>query len=473
LRVLLISMPDTVSALDPVLRVPNLGLCSLAGNLEGNDVKVLDLVFYPQHLTRQIRDIVGDFRPDIIGLSAMSYQYASAREVSSICRQVDPAVKVVLGGYHATLMSREIAASPDAKWFDLIVRGEGEMTFRNLVGCLNAGGTGISSIPGLSYRDGDKFNHNADALPVELDRLKLPDRDCRIADRAQFLGKSFDCVETSRGCTMGCRFCSIELMYGRAVRKFALERVISDLKLLKQRGKQGIFFVDDNITLDVPRFKNLCSLIIREKLDTLTYVVQAGVPGIASDTELPELMKRAGFKWVFLGIESGISRNLESMGKRGVLNNTRRAVSLLKEQGIGIFGGFIIGHPEDTNGDIRATYKFALELGVDHPIIQCLTPYPKTQTRDELLARGLVTNTDDFSLYNGFTCNVRTLHLSNRQVNRVMFWSGFRLYFNPRYLIKSRFWRLRLLSVPALLLNNLRYLAGAINGKIFVSRHTW
>ena len=131
-----------------------------------------------------------------------------------------------------------------------------------------------------------------------------------------------------------------------------------------------------------PVLKDSVRLIVNEKLNTLSYTIQASVPGIASDPELAKYLKRAGFNWVFLGIESGISRNLESMGKQGVLHNTRRAVSLLKDQGIGVFGGLIIGHPQDTREDIRSTYRFALDIGVDHPIIQCLTPYPKTHTRE-------------------------------------------------------------------------------------------
>jgi anaerobic magnesium-protoporphyrin IX monomethyl ester cyclase len=473
MRILLMAMPDTVSALDAVIRVPNLGLCSIAGNLAGHTVRVVDLVFHNQHIRRYIEDILKDFKPEIVGLSAMSYQYASACRVSQICRNINPDIKVVLGGYHATLMSQEIGDSPQKEYFDFLIRGEGESPFQRLADELGRSSPDFTGIAGLSYRKEGQFLHNSPAPLLDLDLLKLPDRNCRILDQAQFMGQSFDCVETSRGCTAGCHFCSIRLMYGRSVRMFALERVIADLKNLKERGKKGAFFVDDNITLNVPRLKKLCELIVKEKLDTLSYTIQASVPGIASDPELAKYLKKAGFKWVFLGIESGIQRNLESMGKAGVLNNTRQAVSLLKKAGIGVFGGFIIGQPEDTRQDIRATYQFALDIGVDHPIIQCLTPYPKTRTRDELLARNLITNIEDYSLYNGFTCNVRTESLSQKQLNRAIFWSGLRLYFNPRYLAGSRFWQYRLALIPRLVANNFSYLGGALKGRIFTSNHRW
>jgi anaerobic magnesium-protoporphyrin IX monomethyl ester cyclase len=473
MRVLLVAMPDTVCALDPVMRVPNLGLCSIAGNLEGCEVRVIDLVFHNRHIGKLLRRLMEEFNPEIVGLSAMSFQFASACHVSRICRSINPDVKVALGGYHASLMYQEIASGSEAELFDFLIRGEGEVTFAGLVEELISGRRDFSRIPGLSFRNDGTFHHNPPASPVDLETLKPPNRDCRVLDRARFLGHRFDCVETSRGCTMRCRFCSITRMYGRSIRKFALERVIAELHQLKRKGVEGVFFVDDNITLDVPRLKQLCKIIISEKLNTMSYAIQASVPGIASDPELAEMLGRAGFRWVFLGIESGISRNLESMGKAGVLKNTMRAVSLLQKRGICVFGGFILGHPDDTRQDIQSTFQFALDSGVDHPIMQCLTPYPKTETRQQLLNGGLITNLDDFSRYNGFICNVSTKNLSNKDLNRAVFWGGMRLYFSPQYLKKSRFWRYKPSLWPSLMVNNFRYQVGAIRGNIFASRHTW
>ena len=74
MKVLLFAMPDTISALDAVMRMPNLGLCSIAGNLEGYDVKIVDLAFRNHGLTRSIRGLVEELKPDLIGLSAMSFQ---------------------------------------------------------------------------------------------------------------------------------------------------------------------------------------------------------------------------------------------------------------------------------------------------------------------------------------------------------------------------------------------------------------
>jgi radical SAM superfamily enzyme YgiQ (UPF0313 family) len=466
-------MPDTISALDSVIRVPNLGLCSIAGNLRDCEAKVLDLAFHNRGITQYLERTLDDLQPDVIGLSAMSFQYASACRVAGICRSKAPMAKTVLGGYHATLMYEEIAAGPDAPLFDYLVRGEGELSFEALVKQLASERAEPGAIAGLSFRTGGSFHHNPPGPLADLCRLRLPDRDARLIDRAAFLGQDFDCTETSRGCTMGCRFCSITHMYGRCIRKYELQRVIADLKGLKQRGKQGIFFVDDNITLDVPRLKRLCELIKAESLDDMSYIIQASVAGVASDAGLAEYLRSAGFRWVFLGIENAIFRNLRSMGKEGSLETARRAVASLRDKGIGVFGGFIIAHPHDTAEDIRSTFRLALDLGVDHPIVQYLTPYPKTQTRQDLMERGLVTNPDDYSLYNGFSANVRTETLTPKQLNNAVLMNGLRLYFNPAYLARSRFWRYGPALWPTLVANNVRFLAGARRGRIFPSRHRW
>jgi radical SAM superfamily enzyme YgiQ (UPF0313 family) len=473
IKVLLVAMPDTVSSLAAVMRIPNLGICSLAGSLEDCEVRALDLAFARGRLTPVLQRTLREFAPDLVGLSAMSFQYASARRVALICKNMSPGILTVLGGYHATLLAEQIAQSPDAELFDFIVRGEGEATLASLVREIASGGSRLDSIGGLSFRRGGRCIHNPPADLLDLEAVRLPDRKSRMLDRSRFMKLRFDCVETSRGCTMGCTFCSIRWMYGRSVRFFSLERVMEDLRRLKASGTRGVFFVDDNITLDVPRLKELCRRIAREGLASLYYVIQASVPGIASDPELPALLAKAGFRWVFLGIESGIARNLAQMRKSGQLAHTRTAVERLREHGICAIGGFIAGNPDDTREDIRDTYRYARDLHLDHAIVQVLTPYPKTEARERLLAEGLVTNPDDFSRYNGFISNVRTRHLSQRELNRWVVLYGARLYFDPRFFLASRVWWYQPADAPAMFLNNFRFLFDGLRGRLFASTHRW
>jgi radical SAM superfamily enzyme YgiQ (UPF0313 family) len=471
MKVLLLAMPDAVSALDGLVTIPNTGLCSIAGNLTDCDVRVLDLVGSRRHVRKSLVGQLRSFRPDIVGLSAMTFQYDSAVKVARIIREWNPETLIVLGGYHASLLYEEIGASQEANLFDFLIRGEGELTFDRLVHALRNGSQDFSAIQGLSSRMNGEFVHNPPGPLADLASLKPPNRSVRIFKDFKFFGFHFDCVETSRGCTMSCRFCSIREMYGRRFRKFPLEKVLAEVDELRRAGRKGVFFVDDNITLDIRWLKTLCEAVIAEGMNDLQYVIQASVDGMHADLSLSRLLARAGFRVVFLGIESGSQHNLDMMSKGYSAAKTKEVVSELHGQGIVTLGGFIVGNPDDGSEDIRNVFRFAREVGVDHAIVQCLTPYPKTEIRDQLEQEGLITNLEGFARYNGFIANVRTRHMSSLEIARETVKAGTPYYMNPLRMNSSLFWRYRGSAVWTLLLNNLKFMYSGWRNRMFESTH--
>jgi anaerobic magnesium-protoporphyrin IX monomethyl ester cyclase len=475
MKVLFIAMPDNASCFDRVMKMPNLGLCSVAGSLPADvDVKILDLTLKNQRISKTVAALVRNFAPDIVGLSAMSFQFQTAVRLARVIKDISPTTKIAVGGYHVTLLYREVAESEDGQFLDFIIRAEGETVFRDLIERMKKREDDFSGILGLSFRCRDgSYKHNEHAPLLDVSQIPLPRRDVRIYNNFHYLRRSFDCAETSRGCTFPCTFCSITRMYGKSFREYPIERVIDDLKVLKKRGTWGVFFVDDNITLNVTRMKVLCEEIIRHGLNDIDYLTQATVIGIASDPELAKLMGRAGFKFVFLGIESGNKKDLDLFKKSHICSKTKEAVQYLQQNNIIVLGGFIIANPPDDKEDVRAVFEYTKEIGVDHPIIQTLTPYPKTEMREELLARGLVENKDDFARYNGFIPNVRTEHLSIKQINRLMMWEGAKLYWSPKHLKRSRFWRYNKKGSIGLLYNNFLFFKSGLKGDLFLSSHTF
>lgn len=473
MKILLVAMPDSASCFDHIMELPNLALCCLAGNLDGrHEVRILDLVKHRRDPAAALEAQMRDFGPDLVGISAMSFQIGSARTTAAICRAIRPDVITVLGGYHATIMWQEIGDGPDGRLFDYVVRGEGEEVFDALVRTLDSGGD-LDAIAGLSYRRGASFAHNVPAPLLDLARVRRPDRSPRVSGRFLWMGRSFDVAETSRGCTMPCGFCSIRRMYGKTFRLYPDEHVVADLHDVRARGGRGVLFVDDNITLDGPRLKELCLRLEQEKLDDLFIVMQASVFPLAADPGLAEAMARGGVRMVFLGIESGDEKNLKVLGKKGQACRTEKVVRGLRDAGIIVIGGFIVGNPDDREEDIRATYQYVRKVGVDHGIVQCLTPYPKTELRRELIEQGLVTNPDDLDRYNGFIPNVRTRHLSERDLARIMTRAGIRLYWNPLYIAQNGIWKASPAQSLWLLWNNLKYVRTGFAGRMFLSRHRW
>ena len=195
--------------------------------------------------------------------------------------------------------------------------------------------------------------------------------------------------------------------------------------------RRRMLLVDDNITLDATRFRKLAEAIVEHGLNSREYLVQASVAGIVSDPELIPSLARANFSMVFLGIEAVQMKNLQLFQKGDIPEKTEEAVSRLRRHDIGVMGGFIIGNPDDNREDIREVFSAARRLRIDLPYVQCVTPYPGTRIREELLEAGLVTNPDDLSRYTGFICNVRTRNLTNRQLNRLMNWENIKIFFSP------------------------------------------
>ena len=351
---------------------------------------------------------------DLVGLSCMSFQYTGMLEIAKIVKEYD-GVQVVFGGYHPTLEYKEISESPDLKYIDFIMRGEGEGTFRELVRAFPD--RKYDGVLGLSYKEGGVMKHNPPRPLLDLSDIRLPDRDARLLKKG-FYGfcHTVDVVETSRGCTQGCKFCSIDRMYGRSFRTYDIERVIADIADAKKHGAQNIFFVDDNITLNTKRMKRLCEAIIEAGLDDIYYQTQASTSGIAKSKEVIDLIAKAGFDGVFLGIENALPRNIEFFGKTEMATDSETAVKYLHEHNIIVSGGIISGNPDDTKEDILRNYELARKLKLDVPIFYIMTPYPKTELRKELLDMGVVTNKDDFTTYDGIYANVKTNHMSTDEL---------------------------------------------------------
>jgi radical SAM superfamily enzyme YgiQ (UPF0313 family) len=325
-------------------------------------------------------------------------------------------------------MYEEIATSNEAYPFDYIIRGEGEKTFCDMLAAIE-GKQRWNDIPGLSYRNNGGFWHNPPRPLENLDTLKLPRRDARIWGDYLFYGKRLDMVETSRGCTMTCNFCSMNRMYGRTFRTYSFERVMQDLANAKTHRTEYIGFTDDNITLNVKRFESLCDAIIESGHNDLRYFVQASASGMASSPTLAKKMSRAGIQIVFLGIENVSEHNLRIMNKGNILEKTKRAIEYLHNNNILIVGNMIIGNPEDTEEDIAQNFDFFDKANIDFSAVQIITPYPKTGMRDMLIKEGLVTNINDYRKYTGFWANVRTKHLSSEDL-QFMRWKYKRKYFS-------------------------------------------
>src|SRR5215470_172694 len=263
MQVLLLSMPDSFEHMPTMaIRMPNGALTSLAGNLDGHHrVAVADLILVQSRVRETVERFVHQLEPDLVGLSVMTFQRRTALRVISLLRALRPEILIAVGGYDPSLAPEAYTGVAEAP--DFLVRGEGELTFRDLLRAIEAG-TGYADIPGLSYRTEGGFLHNPDRpiSGLDGDEIKPPDRRARVLSGYTMVGRQVDVVETSRGCTFDCGFCSIVEMRGRNFHTYKFDRVLADIRDARAHGAQTIFLVDDNITLNVHRFEELCQAII-------------------------------------------------------------------------------------------------------------------------------------------------------------------------------------------------------------------
>lgn len=420
-------MPDVAAVImhEAAFHMPNLGIASLGANIDdGHSVYLIDLIRKRRTVRRYLKRTLLKLRPDLVGLSTMTWQFGTCLKLVRLIKRWLPSVRIVVGGYHATLMYQEIGQDPNAREIDFLIRGEGELAFRRLVNAL-AGEDDLAQIPSLSHRrsDGD-FEHNARGELLDLSQLKLPIRDKRrLTWGYHIMNRSVEVIETSRGCTRSCNFCSIRHMYGQSFRPFPMQRILADIDdIYYQRKCRWIFVSDDNMVLSPERVIELCQAIIARRYRGLHFVVQADCVTMSRNEDMVRMMARAGFKSIFLGIESASKKNLKAAHKGDIVNASRTAVELCHKYGIMVVGGMIFGFPDDEESDIMENYRFLKSIDADTSYCQILTPYPKTGIRQHLLDEGLVTNADDFSTYNGMWANVRTRHLDAEQLQYLVWY---------------------------------------------------
>jgi anaerobic magnesium-protoporphyrin IX monomethyl ester cyclase len=426
MNVLLLSMPDAFEHMPAVaVRMPNGALASLAGNIDPHHhVAIADLILVQSAVRRTLERLLHDEEPDVVGLSVMTFQRATALSIARLVRALRPSARIVAGGYDPSLAPD---AYEGAEEIDFLVRGEGERTFCALIRTLErdrrADARPIAGIPGLSHRVDRRFVHNEMPPPIPLasESLRLPNRRARVLRGYTLLGRRVDVVETSRGCTFDCSFCSIIEMRGRNFHPYPIDRVLTDIADARAHGAQAIFLVDDNITLDIERFASLCGAIIDAGFNDIDYTVQAMTAPLAQHGgRLAPLMRKAGFRYVFLGIENILDDDLKFLRARAknarrekgrtVGNASVEAIEHLHRHGMYVVGGLIVGNPDDTRESIEANLAFAQKY-VDWPYIQHPTPYPRTPMTRDFRERGLIVD-EDVSHYDGTTAVVRSEYLS-------------------------------------------------------------
>jgi len=389
-------------------------LCGLAACIR----ELVDDVSIP--ITPVDHDPLGSFErfvkrctPDLVGISSFTCSASSAKEYARIAKE--HGAYVVMGGFHPSALPEEVLGCPHV---DVVVRGEGEATFQELV----AGGGSPADIAGLSFRSSDEILHNPDReLITDLDRLPLPLRDLRPA-RFGLSGLDYhtDTIYASRGCKGTCSFCANHLV-GKTWRPRSVEAILEELATIPppQKGPWKVVkFWDSNFLTDPERIDRLCDGILERKLERqFRFMAETRIEDVIRAREILPKMHRAGFVRIGCGIESPHRATHRALKKGINLSLVSQATQLLTDASIMFSKFLIIGHQDETTEDILQYPEYALQHGVElqNTTFFIMTPYPGTVLAEQYRERGLIASTN-WDLYTNLGAVIQPSGISSRRL---------------------------------------------------------
>jgi len=323
---------------------------------------------------------------DLIGITVNSAEVKECYELADRIRR-ETSVPIVMGGYHVTYLADEALDH-----CDVVVRGEGEATFAELVNELLDGDGTIERIAGISFRRHGVVYANPDR-PLLQDIDLIPDQSLihGYADyHRRWIHKVFPVgalVASSRGCPYNCTFCSIIEVYRRTTRFRNPDAVIEDIRQqTRLTGRPYVFFADDNFTAHVRKCKALLRRIIDARLQ-VRFSAQVRLE-FSKDEEFVRLMQEAGCYMVFIGFESINPQTLVDFQKRQTVADIVACVERLHRAKFHVHGMFVLGGDADTVDTVRETAEFCALHEMDTAQFLPLTPLPGTQQTDMLRREG-------------------------------------------------------------------------------------
>lgn len=380
---------------DSHLIAPPIGLGYLATAIRGqHEVKILDCV-KERVGDRLFIDFLKETKPDVVGFQVYSYDIPQVEKSLRIVKDFNPKIVTLIGGPHPSCLPDESMIFLENADFGFC--GESEIGLPILLEYLESSERILlSDIPGLIWRNNGHIICNEKAMPQDLDKIGFPSWDLirpqdypRGAVQGGFV-KNFPVapIITTRGCPYLCTFCAGPLIFGRKVRSRSLDNIISEIELLyNDYNIKEIQIVDDHFIFDTDFTKEFCRRMIEKGLN-LTFYAVAGIRIDRIDEELINLMRKAGFYHLAVGIESGSDRILKLMKKGLTVDKVRENVKIIHNAGLETIGFFIVGYPDETKEDILKTIDLACELNLKRAQFSCCQPLPGTEIYNNLKRNG-------------------------------------------------------------------------------------
>jgi len=421
MRILYINPSRIESGLDAIVKSPPLSLLSIAGMVPDHEAKLFDFKvdkFDEKRFQNELN------RCDVAAITSLTPQIYNALEIAKLAKK--QGCTTIIGGYHPTL-APEFVAKHD--YVDFTVRGEGEHTFKEIIDYLDGNKKQmlLKDIDGISYLNNQNIIiHNEERqIELNLDNFGMPRRELLRGKKYSTQGAPTTSIETSRGCPHNCKFCCIIKMWRNdntkiTYRTKSISRIMREIYDIDKKNK-FIFFCEDNFTINVKRTNKVLDTIIRSGIQNkFHFSCQSRVDTLYRNPYLIEKLYNAGFRQIFLGIESVHQQSLDAMNKHNTTPEmVKHVVKSLRDLGISIFGGVIIGFPGETKRMVRQNIQNTIDLNLDVVQFTPITAFPGTPFYDEVKKEGKITSYN-YKHYDLFHPMMKTDQLTSKDMYKLV-----------------------------------------------------
>lgn len=324
----------------------------------------------------------------------------------------------------------------EVKDLDIYIRHEYEVVAPDLIDSL-AAGSELSGVAGIAYRFDGEIKVNRDADPINnYDDIPIPAYDLLksfdfyYADSKH--GQPFTIMYTSKGCPNSCIYCTMAKTKWKAR---SAESVIEEMRYLKQNYNiKTIMFFDEVFTIDKKRVEKIARTIVSERLNIKWYC-NSRIDHV--DKALLQKMKQAGCTAISMGIESGSQKIIGGANKRISVEESARAIQMVKDAGIKANCSFIFGLPGENSTTVKETIEFikrTLPTGAEFNVA---TPYPGTRLYEIALEKGWITKQTDFRTLKQNKSIMRTDELTSEEIDKAREKAHKAIFLNPKWWIQN------------------------------------
>ena len=284
------------------------------------------------------------FKPDLLGVSIIAAR--DIQKTVGVIRQVRQefaSLPIVAGGQGASFYDELLVRNGT----NVVVRGEGEITLRELIAAYGSGHPDFSAIPGITWLEGSAVVKRSAAREriKTLDDSPFPAFDLMPKRKSRwFPGRFAGSVETSRGCPFSCNFCAITSFWEGSFRTKTNVRIVEELKILAAQGRTHVYLADDNFGMGTEKHMDLFERILSANLD-VRFFAQMRTDTIAENPDMVELGARAGLYGALIGFDTYDAETFHHISKKGSIDLNHRCSETLRRNGVIILGSHIYGLP--------------------------------------------------------------------------------------------------------------------------------